>query len=1336
MELNLVGVNIRTDDDPAHPARWDYAHPDSNWWNTSAVREVCERANAYGLNVLINDAKLGGRFNGERIILHPESSDDFGTHGGYDTDTRTEFSSFSTTLLQRDGGTNCIKMDNNAGTVSGLQLNRIQELSVYRDWTDADSHRVSGMYQVSVTVLCANRVAPLPTNDDLGILHVDIWYTHPVSHTRERIRCTLELGQLLDTDPSAPRQLFAGVQEIVIGEIEIQQAGSNDRVIFVEPGDHTDLLRPWWQLNGPQHVRGTTRMADQPGILANVVGEFDIEISYGASDVQLWLDAVCLTNPATFGLWHPDNPGTLAIHQNHRAAMDERIRFVCKADADEHAAVLPGLRFLMGSEQVYPGGTYWTAFLLDKLLKSESGGQVELFSTYGADTNTELAPVLGMEYLSGPYWYPLLTSQDRPTLSTTTPNEYCESLYDAPMEGFRRMWSLLYRNIQTRASFPGVTPWIPYIQNHSNLLTTNPPPGWWDRIPNREPSASELRFQCNTALAFGAGGVLFYAFSSVPYTPDAPTSPPTVMVEDRILPDPANGVPWTADLDIDMGTMGFLGSEGVEDVRRTLDWNGENKWDSTQAYIHDFLQPVGSLIAKHLKWKNCIQWYLRGQPGDEAGANDLVSMIVSRRQDVAGGIDSQEQTYVMASELTPNIASPPAEGDATSRYLFVLNGNTYDGPVHAGVHPIGQRHITVKLSSFGQTVDEWRVTNVLTKDVWIVRASDTPDETSYANGFTEYFAPGAAALYRLDPMVSETTDFSFSAAGECENYDRSIYIEPAATLRLKDVDKLAFSSGNGIFCDGYLYANKTEFHPCDLEQYWEGILARNGGTVELEQVKIYNGSAIAGSAGSISLDEACKIYFTDCALKNLGGTLTSNSTESYFVSNHLIHVGSSISSLYRDHAYGLSNYGSTGVSVHSNVQRIRVDESIFEGFWRGAYASGGTLLGDSDGNPPADGGNNSFRTLQHGLVADNHGWILLGALSDTTQDKCERNEIILIDPTGYQAETDASSWILARNCWWEPANMSAAPPEPSRYTGNVEFVPLLDADPIPFVGSGGSSITKLHTLSKTSSTASPPNGRGQIIAAAAAHNHGALRHLIGQFLNSSEAATADCGMLGFLHRSLRDANAPRMVDSLLNLCLNRTDMGSKLLAADIVAEDSLFSDAIQILNAYSFVGSADLLKGSLIRKAMFYPRAWDGGYAEGILAIDSLRLLQDSLLIRVIDYYPVLYSRLSEPSVQIPKVYTEKIIERSLPTGIDVWPNYPNPFTDVTSFTFKLSEATHVRLAVFDAMGREVAVVADADYERGVHSAVLRSGSLPNGLYFYRLITNVGVIQRKMMLMR
>ncbi len=79
---------------------------------------------------------------------------------------------------------------------------------------------------------------------------------------------------------------------------------------------------------------------------------------------------------------------------------------------------------------------------------------------------------------------------------------------------------------------------------------------------------------------------------------------------------------------------------------------------------------------------------------------------------------------------------------------------------------------------------------------------------------------------------------------------------------------------------------------------------------------------------------------------------------------------------------------------------------------------------------------------------------------------------------------------------------------------------------------------------------------------------------------------------------------------------------------------------------------------------------------------------------------------------------------------------HPNPFVGAAEITFQLGEDNHIRLAVYDAVGREVALVADADYSRGLHSATLRSGQLPSGLYFCRLTTERGVVQRKMLLMR
>ena len=65
---------------------------------------------------------------------------------------------------------------------------------------------------------------------------------------------------------------------------------------------------------------------------------------------------------------------------------------------------------------------------------------------------------------------------------------------------------------------------------------------------------------------------------------------------------------------------------------------------------------------------------------------------------------------------------------------------------------------------------------------------------------------------------------------------------------------------------------------------------------------------------------------------------------------------------------------------------------------------------------------------------------------------------------------------------------------------------------------------------------------------------------------------------------------------------------------------------------------------------------------------------------------------------------------------------YPNPFNPRTTVAFELPEEQHVRLAVYDVAGREVAVLADGVLGQGRNSltwnAVSRGEALASGVYF------------------
>lgn len=68
----------------------------------------------------------------------------------------------------------------------------------------------------------------------------------------------------------------------------------------------------------------------------------------------------------------------------------------------------------------------------------------------------------------------------------------------------------------------------------------------------------------------------------------------------------------------------------------------------------------------------------------------------------------------------------------------------------------------------------------------------------------------------------------------------------------------------------------------------------------------------------------------------------------------------------------------------------------------------------------------------------------------------------------------------------------------------------------------------------------------------------------------------------------------------------------------------------------------------------------------------------------------------------------------------------PNPTIGNTSFEFQVSAAGAVKLALYDATGREVARLTDENYQPGRYTLLFRGNDLPNGNYIYKLTTSSG----------
>jgi WD40 repeat protein len=74
-------------------------------------------------------------------------------------------------------------------------------------------------------------------------------------------------------------------------------------------------------------------------------------------------------------------------------------------------------------------------------------------------------------------------------------------------------------------------------------------------------------------------------------------------------------------------------------------------------------------------------------------------------------------------------------------------------------------------------------------------------------------------------------------------------------------------------------------------------------------------------------------------------------------------------------------------------------------------------------------------------------------------------------------------------------------------------------------------------------------------------------------------------------------------------------------------------------------------------------------------------------------------------------------------TDYTLSPNYPNPFHAGTTIRFSIPIAGHVRLAMYDLLGREVALLVDDEVPSGSHTVRFDRRALPGGVYYYRIQT-------------
>jgi hypothetical protein len=89
-----------------------------------------------------------------------------------------------------------------------------------------------------------------------------------------------------------------------------------------------------------------------------------------------------------------------------------------------------------------------------------------------------------------------------------------------------------------------------------------------------------------------------------------------------------------------------------------------------------------------------------------------------------------------------------------------------------------------------------------------------------------------------------------------------------------------------------------------------------------------------------------------------------------------------------------------------------------------------------------------------------------------------------------------------------------------------------------------------------------------------------------------------------------------------------------------------------------------------------------------------------------------------------------------LPRRFYLYPAYPNPFNSATQLRYDVSRSGHLRLAVYDLLGRKVTTLVDRRMSPGTYYTTWDAGDTASGIYIARLVQDDQQVNQKLLLIK
>ena len=222
--------------------------------------------------------------------------------------------------------------------------------------------------------------------------------------------------------------------------------------------------------------------------------------------------------------------------------------------------------------------------------------------------------------------------------------------------------------------------------------------------------------------------------------------------------------------------------------------------------------------------------------------------------------------------------------------------------------------------------------------------------------------------------------------------------------------------------------------------------------------------------------------------------------------------------------------------------------------------------------------------------------------------------------------------------------------------------------------------------------------------------------------NSWGAAWGDYNNDGFLDAIIINAGAANNLyrndvangNHWINIEARGTSSNRSGIGAKVYAKATIFGESYWQLRHISGSPTGDRSQNSL--RVHF-------GLGDAT-SIDSLRIEWPSGIIDETADVPVDEFLIAQEGMgfSVSPVSSEKEIIRQ-GQDVDII-NFPNPFKDTTTIRYTLHKTGHVRISVFDLLGRLVTTLVDAQQVEGTHEVDFTVQGLPGGRYMYRLETD------------